>query len=61
MRIVISAKDSDNKKVYEDVKEYYHDYGAFHIVFEDGAIRIYPDRHIWYIEQAAEQHSKSKR
>jgi len=52
MKIIISTKDSVTSKfVYENVKCWYHDYGAFHIVFNDGRLRVYPDTHIWYIEE----------
>ena len=52
MTIRIHAKDNvDTIFCYDNVQCFYHDYGAFHIVFKSGIVRVYPDRHIWYIER----------
>jgi len=51
MTIVIQPKDTGQKVRLEDVKCYFFDYGALHIYFEDGVVRRYPDRHIWYVTE----------
>jgi len=54
MKIKMVPKDATCQYInFDDVECFYFDYGAFHIVFDDGSIRTYPGRHIWYVEQLA--------
>ena len=50
MEILISFKDTSTIKVVEKVKSYWSDYNVLNIVTEDGTLRTYPDRHIFYVE-----------
>jgi hypothetical protein len=52
MTIKIYAKDDVNTVIEEiEVQSFYHDRGAFYITYLDGMFRVYPDRHIWYVER----------
>jgi hypothetical protein len=50
MDLVISFKDTSTIKVINDVKSFWFDYGVLNIVLENGTLRVYPDRHIFYVE-----------
>ena len=55
--MIITMRPKDNTAqdiVHEDVTHWYFDYGCFHIYFDDGMVRVYPGRHIWYVEQECE-------
>jgi|ADurb_Leu_01_Slu_FD_contig_123_6367_length_8675_multi_3_in_0_out_2_12 hypothetical protein len=50
MTLSISFKDTGTIKVIENVQTCWFDYGTLNIVMEDGTLRSYPDRHIFYVE-----------
>lgn len=51
MRITIVPKDSVNQRLSYEVVTWFHSHGAFSFVMEDGSVRVYPDAHVWYIQQ----------
>jgi len=49
MEINISFKDSSDVKTLK-IQKFWFDYNALNIVLSDGTLKVYPDRHIFYVE-----------
>jgi len=50
MTLVLSLKDTPDKKILAGVKTFWFDYNVLNIVLSDGTLKVYPDRHVFNVE-----------